>query len=130
MLGVRETSIYGSTTLQTLNETLQNSAEKQNAKVLTYQSNSEQELIERLHLARTEDFQGMILNPGGFTHTSVALRDAVIIADLPFVEVHISNPYAREDFRAKSYFSDIAQAVIAGIGIKGYQVALTYLLDA
>ena len=93
------------------------------------QSNAEHELIERIHQTRTDDFDFLIFNPGAFTHTSVALRDAILGVELPFIELHLSNVYTREAFRHKSYFSDIAQGVIAGFGANSYALAMTAAID-
>jgi len=94
-----------------------------------FQSNAEHELIERIHQADSEGVRFIIFNPAAFTHTSIALRDALLGVDIPFIEVHLSNVYCRESFRHHSYFSDIAQGVIAGLGAKGYQLALEAALE-
>ena len=93
------------------------------------QSNSEAELIERLHATREDDTEFLLFNPGAFTHTSIALRDAILGVELPFIELHLSNVYTREAFRHKSYFSDIAQGVIAGFGANSYALAMTGAID-
>ncbi len=124
MLGVREPAVYGHETLQDINERLQATALGQEHHLLHLQSNAEYELIERLHDARAEGVDYLILNPAAFTHTSVALRDAVLAAGIPFIEVHLSNVHSREPFRHHSYFSDIADGVICGLGSQGYDLAL------
>ena len=94
-----------------------------------YQSNSENELIERLHKAKQDSVDYIIINPGAFTHTSIALRDAFLGVDIPFIEVHISNIYSREEFRKKSYLSDISKGLITGLGVAGYEFALLSILQ-
>lgn len=124
LLGSREPEIYGATTLNDINQQLTSQAVAAGHHLLTLQSNAEYELIDRIHDARKEGVNFIIINPAGFTHTSVSLRDALLGVDIPFIEVHISNVYQREDFRSKSYFSDIARGVICGLGTQGYQLAL------
>lgn len=127
-LGLREPEVYGSTTLAELNELLQLHAKKSHWQLTTFQSNSESELIDAIHQAAgTIDY--FIINPAALTHTSIALRDALLSVSIPFLEVHISNIYAREPFRHHSYLSDIARGVICGFGIKGYSLALQAILD-
>lgn len=128
LLGSREPEIYGATTLADINAQLSFQASESGHSLQTFQSNAEHEIIERLHSAREqEDF--VIINPGAFTHTSVAIRDAIAASDLPFIEVHLSNVHAREAFRHNSYFSDIAEAVICGCGSSGYSFALSHAID-
>ena len=124
MLGKRETSVYGATTLADIEKMIKERAQVLGTEIGFFQSNHEGELIERIHKAGIEKMDGIIINPGGFTHTSVALRDAMLAIDIPFVEVHISNVAKREDFRHVSYFSDIAIGTIAGLGPIGYCLAL------
>lgn len=128
LLGTREPEIYGSTTLSDINAGLTSLAGENNHALESFQSNAEHEIIDRIHAAREKtDF--IIINPGAFTHTSVAIRDAIAGSDIPFIEVHISNVHAREPFRHKSYFSDIAEAVICGCGNEGYDFALQRALN-
>lgn len=124
LLGTREPEIYGSTTLDDINRELTDSAIAAGHHLLSMQSNAEYELIERIHDARTEGINFIIFNPGAFTHTSVALRDALLGVAIPFIEVHLSNVYKREPFRHHSYLSDIAEGVICGLGSQGYNLAL------
>jgi len=124
LLGSREPGVYGSKTLADIDTTLQLSAKAAGHHLQSMQSNAEYELIERIHLARPEGINFIIFNPAAFTHTSIALRDALLAVDIPFIEVHLSNVHARESFRHHSYFSDIAQGVICGLGAAGYGFAL------
>ena len=124
LLGTREPAVYGSTTLEQINANLVEIAAKAGHKLDSYQSNHEGALIDRIHAARLDGTRFVIINPGGFTHTSVALRDALAGVALPFIEVHLSNVHKREPFRHHSYFSDVAVAVIAGLGADGYRYAL------
>jgi 3-dehydroquinate dehydratase-2 len=116
LLGTREPAVYGHDTLESINQRLAGLAVAAGHHVQTLQSNAEHELIERVHAARSEGISFIILNPGGFTHTSVALRDALLGVGIPFIEVHLSNVHAREPFRHHSYFSDVAAGVITGLG--------------
>lgn len=124
LLGTREPEIYGSTTLADINLALSTIAHDQGHHLLCLQSNAEYELIDRIHDARTEEVDFIIINPAAFTHTSVALRDALAAVDIPFIEVHLSNVHQREEFRQHSFFSDIAKGVICGLGPHGYELAL------
>lgn len=125
MLGKREPHLYGSQTLADIEQHLQQVAALRQVSLDYFQTNSEQALIERIHQAFQQvDF--IIINPAAFTHTSVALRDALLAVAIPFVEVHLSNVHAREPFRHHSYLSDIAKGVICGLGAKGYDYALDY----
>jgi len=124
LLGTREPHIYGSTTLADINLSLQEASKARGHHLLSLQSNAEYELIERIHDATKEGVNFIIINPAAFTHTSVALRDALAGVAIPFIEVHISNVFAREPFRHHSYLSDIARGVICGLGVQGYQLAL------
>lgn len=124
LLGLREPSTYGQITLNQLNEQLENDAKRLNFQLAVRQSNSEGELINTIHQALDHQVDYIIINPAAYTHTSVALRDALLAVQIPFIEVHISNIYARESFRHHSYFSDIATGVISGLGSNGYLLAL------
>lgn len=129
LLGSREPGYYGLTTLADVNLALARRAEAAGVKLESFQSNHEGALIERVHAAREQDVRYIIINPAAYTHTSVALRDAMAAAGIPFVEVHLSNVHAREAFRHHSYFSDLAIGVITGLGSEGYLLALEYLLS-
>ncbi|MFO7703527.1 MAG: type II 3-dehydroquinate dehydratase [Halopseudomonas sp.] len=124
LLGTREPGVYGSTTLEQIIQQLREQAARHGHHLLSLQSNAEHELIERIHAARDEAIDFIIINPAAFTHTSVAIRDALLAVSIPFIEVHLSNVYKREPFRRHSYFSDVAVGVICGLGAKGYQLAL------
>jgi len=129
LLGKRESSIYGNESLDDIISSLENICAKKNINLLTFQSNAEHEIVEKIHSCQNKKVDWMIINPGAFTHTSIAIRDALIGVEVPFYEVHISNIFAREEFRHKSYFSDIAQGVICGFGTSGYESALLKILD-
>lgn len=124
MLGSREPEVYGSETLADINARLNYTCIEAGHHLQHLQSNAEYELIERIHDARNEGVNFILFNPAAFTHTSVALRDAMLAAQVPFIEVHISNVYKREEFRHKSFFSDIAIGTITGLGSQGYDLAL------
>jgi 3-dehydroquinate dehydratase-2 len=124
LLGQREPEHYGAQSLDTINVALQKRAKSLGQKLTFVQSNAEHELIERIQTARTDGFDFIIINPAAFTHTSVALRDALAAVAIPFIEVHLSNIYSRETFRSHSYFSDLAVGVISGLGAIGYELAL------
>jgi len=124
MLGSREPEVYGSETLADINARLNYTCIEAGHHLQHLQSNAEYELIERIHDARNEGVNFILFNPAAFTHTSVALRDAILAAAIPFIEVHISNVYKREAFRHQSYFSDIAVGTITGLGSQGYDLAL------
>ena len=124
LLGTREPHIYGSTTLADLEQQLTAAAAAAGHELQQFQSNAEHELINRIHAARSDGTGFIIINPAAFTHTSVALRDALSGVAIPFIEIHISNVHAREDFRHHSYLSDIATGVIAGLDTQGYDLAL------
>ena len=128
LLGTREPGIYGSTTLAEIDARLSTLGDNAGADVTCLQSNAESVLIDALHAARDDGTDFVIINPAAFTHTSVALRDALVATELPFVEVHLSNVHAREPFRHHSYFSDLAKAVICGLGPLGYESALSFAL--
>ncbi|WP_018650733.1 type II 3-dehydroquinate dehydratase [Actinobacillus capsulatus] len=128
MLGKREPHIYGSQTLADIEQHLQQSAQAQGYKLDYFQANGEEPLINRIHQAfQNTDF--IIINPGAFTHTSVAIRDALLAVSIPFVEIHLSNVHAREPFRHHSYLSDVAKGVICGLGAKGYDYALNFAIS-
>ena len=124
LLGTREPEHYGRTTLADINLALAQLAATADVDLEAFQSNHEGALIERIHAAREQGVRAIIINPAAYTHTSVALRDALAGVAIPFVEVHLSNVHARESFRHHSYFSDIAVGVIAGLGAQGYELAL------
>lgn len=127
MLGAREPQHYGSQTLADINQHLQVLARADQVRLETFQSNSEAEIIEKLHTLAVNRVDYVIINPAAFTHTSVAIRDALAAVKVPFIEVHLSNVHARESFRHHSYFSDIATAVICGLGADGYYAAYRYI---
>lgn len=129
LLGTREPDIYGSEDLPSINARLEQAAASAGRTLSAFQSNVEGELIDAIHAARLEQTQAIIINPAGFTHTSVSLRDALAGVAIPFVEVHLSNVYAREPFRHHSFFSDLAIGVISGLGSAGYDHALQFLLN-
>lgn len=124
LLGEREPEIYGRETLADINRRLTAAAQAAGHELVAFQSNAEHALIDRLHAARAEDVRFILINPGAFTHTSIALRDAFLAVKIPFIEVHLSNVHARESFRKRSYLSDVAVGVIAGLGAQGYEFAL------
>ena len=123
LLGEREPEHYGSTTLEGINSQIEAEALKLNIAIETFQSNSEEEILHKIHSIKV-DF--IIINPAAFTHTSVSIRDALAAINIPFIEVHLSNVFARESFRKESFFSDIAVGVISGFGAEGYLAALRY----
>lgn len=129
MLGTREPEVYGHETLADIDDRLHRKSAENGHHLLHLQSNAEYELIERIHEARSEGVDFIIINPAAFTHTSVALRDAMLASGIPFIEVHLSNVHARESFRHHSYFSDIAEGVICGLGSLGYDLALEAALQ-
>ncbi|MBM3356624.1 MAG: type II 3-dehydroquinate dehydratase [Betaproteobacteria bacterium] len=129
LLGARETAVYGTDTLEAINERLALRARAAGAELATYQSNSEAELVERIQRAGKEGVGFIIINPAAYTHTSVAMRDAMAAVGIPFVEVHLSNVFARESFRRESYFTDIAVGIVSGLGAKGYELALEFALQ-
>ena len=124
LLGTREPAIYGTDTLESIEKRTSAVARETGHELIAYQSNAEHELIERVHRAPAEGVSFLLVNPGAFTHTSIALRDALLGTGLPFIEVHLSNIYAREAFRRHSFFSDIAAGVISGLGAFGYEAAM------
>lgn len=129
LLGTREPGHYGHDTLDTINNRLIEKAEKAGHSLVSFQSNAEHDLVERIHQAQSDDVAWIIINPAAFTHTSVAIRDALAGVSIPFIEVHLSNVHAREEFRHHSYFSDIASGVISGLGARGYLLALEAIID-
>lgn len=128
LLGSREPEKYGHDTLADINLRLNTAAKASGHHLMSLQSNAEYELVERIHEAKREGVEFILFNPAAFTHTSVALRDALLAVQIPFIEVHLSNVHAREAFRQHSYFSDIAAGVITGLGAIGYELALTAAL--
>ena len=124
LLGTREPEVYGKTTLEDIHAKLLAQAKTHSINLLTFQSNHEGELIDRIQKAKQEGIEFIIINPGGFTHTSVALRDALSGVAIPFIEVHLSNIHQREEFRKHSYLSDGAVGVVCGLGAIGYELAL------
>ena len=124
LLGQREPEVYGSDTLASIEERTKMAAAKLGHELIAFQSNAEHELIDRVQTAKANGISFAIINPGGFTHTSVALRDALLGVKLPFIEVHLSNTHAREPFRKHSYFTDIAVGCVLGLGAFGYEVAV------
>lgn len=124
LLGSREPGVYGADTLESIEKRAAELVREAGHELVAFQSNSEAELIGRIHDAPAAGIQFLVFNPGAYTHTSVALRDALLAVRLPFVEVHLSNTHAREPFRRHSYFSDIAAGVITGLGAFGYELAL------
>ena len=129
LLGIREPDVYGRVTLDEINSKLTQQAEQKGVNLSALQSNAESVLIERVQAARLDGTEFIIINPAAFTHTSVALRDALAAVNIPFIEVHLSNVYAREAFRKESFFSDLAVGVISGLGASGYELALQYALS-
>jgi len=127
LLGTREPDKYGHHTLEDIEDRLEELA--QGHRIDFYQSNAEFELVERIHQAGSEEVDFILINPAAFTHTSIALRDALLGVDIPFIEVHLSNVYARETFRHHSYLSDVAVGVISGLGAQGYELALAAALS-
>lgn len=128
LLGTREPGIYGADTLDSINANLMARASEAGIKLDCLQSNHEGVLVDRIHAARHDGTRFILINPGAFTHTSVALRDALLAVSLPFVEIHLSNVHARESFRQHSYFSDVAVGVICGLGPQGYALGLEFAL--
>jgi len=124
LLGTREPGIYGTTTLAAIEDALKARARAAGHELVAFQSDAEAELIRRVHAARDEETALILFNPAAFTHTSIALRDALLAVRIPFIELHLSNVAAREDFRQRSFFADIAIGTIAGFGVASYQLAL------
>ena len=129
LLGKRETEIYGENSLEEIETNLVEIAKENKVTLHTFQSNAEHELVNRIQSGKEEDIACILFNPGAFTHTSVALRDAILGVDIPFIEIHLSNIFNREAFREKSFFSDIAVGIISGFGEKGYKAALEMAIE-
>jgi 3-dehydroquinate dehydratase II len=129
LLGSREPEHYGTTTLETINQRLAKQGKAAGHRISFYQSNAEHELVGRVQQGIKDKVAFILLNPAAFTHTSVALRDALAAAHIPFIEVHLSNVHARETFRQHSYFSDLAVGVISGLGAQGYELALAAAIE-
>ncbi|MCL4113627.1 UNVERIFIED_CONTAM: hypothetical protein GTU68_001060 [Idotea baltica] len=125
LLGTREPEIYGSDTLNDIAKNLADEANKHQHSLEHLQSNAESELIERIHQAAIENVKFILFNPAAFTHTSIALRDALLGTGIPFIEIHLSNVHQREEFRQHSFFSDVAVGTIVGLGAQGYELALS-----
>ena len=133
LLGTREPDVYGADTLDDINSRAQQYASAHGHVADVFQSNAEHDLVDAVQRAKSEGVRFIIVNPAAFTHTSVALRDALLAVDIPFIEVHLSNLHAREDFRQRSYFSDIARGVVSGLGAFGYDCAMraaVHMLEA
>lgn len=130
LLGSREPDRYGSSTLAEVEAALQIQAQQAGHRLSCFQSNHEGALIDRIHAAATENITRILINPGGLTHTSVSLRDALLATAIPFIEIHITNVHAREPFRRHSYLSDIASGIVAGLGTTGYRLALDAAIAA
>ena len=128
LLGIREHEVYGSVTMEEINEGLEETASSNNIQIEAFQSNAEHEIVTKLQDSM-DHIDYIIINPGALTHTSIAIRDSLLGIGVPFYEVHISNIFAREEFRQKSYFSDVANGVICGLGTKGYDLALRHIID-
>jgi len=124
LLGTREPGVYGDTNLQAVEDRMAELANAEGHQLASFQSNAEHEIVDQIQQAATDSVDFIILNPGAFTHTSIAMRDALLAVSIPFIEIHLSNVFAREDFRHSSYFSDIAAGCIFGLGAFGYEIAL------
>jgi len=123
LLGSREPGVYGATSLTDVEARLQELATELGHEIAAFQSNAEHEIVDRIQQAKGDQVDFILLNPGAFTHTSIAMRDALLAVDIPFIEIHLSNVFAREDFRHNSYFSDIAAGCLFGLGAYGYELA-------
>ena len=128
LLGIREPEVYGSTTMEEINQGLLDKASSNNIDIEAFQSNAEHEIVTKLQESINQ-IDYIIINPGALTHTSIAIRDCLLSIGVPFYEVHISNIFAREEFRHKSFFSDIANGVICGLGTQGYDLALSHIIN-
>ena len=128
LLGNREPELYGSKSLSDIEKELTMLADQNGYALLSFQSNSESEIVDWIH-ENSNDADFLVINPGAFTHTSISIRDAILGTDISFIEIHISNIFSREEFRKESYFSDIAQGVISGLGFKGYELTLTAAIE-
>ena len=129
LLGTREPEIYGGDTLASIEARIAQLAADKGASLSAYQSNAEADLVNRIQQASRDGVEFILINPAAYTHTSVAMRDALAAVRIPFIEVHLSNVFAREEFRHRSYFTDIAVGIISGLGAKGYELALAYALE-
>ena len=129
LLGLREPEHYGNITLAGINDSLQSQAKQANIALETYQSNAEAEIVAKIQSLAINKVDFIIINPAAFTHTSISIRDAISAVKIPFIEVHLSNVFARESFRHHSYFSDVAVGVISGLGAEGYNAALSYAIN-
>ena len=129
LLGTREPEVYGKTTLNEIVDKLSGICTKSGHELYALQSNAEHELVDCIHDAKDKGVSCVVFNPGAFTHTSISIRDAILGTNISFIEVHISNIFSREEFRKESYFSDIAEGVISGLGFKGYELALKAILE-
>ncbi|KIM91179.1 hypothetical protein PILCRDRAFT_811690 [Piloderma croceum F 1598] len=127
LLGTREPHIYGYETLQNVVDNAEKIAKEQDAVFTAFQSSHEGAIVDRIHQAKKDGVDGIVINPGAYTHTSVAIRDALLGVEIPFIELHVSNPHTREEFRHKSFLVDKAVAVIAGFGTKGYEYAILHV---
>ena len=130
LLGNRENSIYGNDTLVDIEKNLSEICKENGVSFASFQSNAEHEIVEKIHSSKEDNISKILINPGAFTHTSISIRDALIGVGIPFYEIHISNIFAREEFRHKSYFSDIAEGVVCGMGTKGYEFALEKAINS
>ncbi|MDA7596525.1 type II 3-dehydroquinate dehydratase [Gammaproteobacteria bacterium] len=128
LLGNREPELYGSKSLSDIEKELTMLADQNGYALLSFQSNSESEIVDWIH-EKAKDADFLVINPGAFTHTSISIRDAILGTDISFIEIHISNIFSREEFRKESYFSDIAEGVISGLGFRGYELALTAAIE-
>jgi len=128
LLGNREPELYGSKSLSDIEKELTIIADQNGYALLSFQSNSESEIVDWIH-ENANDADFLVINPGAFTHTSISIRDAILGTDISFIEIHISNIFSREEFRKESYFSDIAEGVISGLGFKGYELALSAAIE-
>lgn len=128
LLGTREPEVYGHSTLADIESAAKTQAESAKATILCFQSNHEGAIIDQIHQAKQDGVHAIIINPGAFTHTSIAIRDALAGVAIPFIEVHISNVYQREEFRHHSYLSSIAKATLCGFGVEGYRFAIDFAL--
>ena len=129
LLGTREPDRYGTVTLASLKEALVRRATQAGAQLTFFQSNSETDLVCRIQQAQSEGVEFILINPAAYTHTSVAIRDALAAVNIPFIEIHLTNIHAREAFRQRSFFSDLAVGIVSGLGAQGYELALTYALE-
>ena len=130
LLGNRENSIYGNDTLEDIEKNLSKICKDNGVSFASFQSNAEHEIVENIHASKKNNVSKILINQGAFTHTSISIRDALIGVGIPFYEIHISNIFAREEFRHKSYFSDIAEGVVCGMGTKGYEFALEKAINS